>query len=264
MPVSDDETDAPPPGDAPEPPGLGRPVPEPAGAPLAATPFDGLEPSLWYLAAAGALYAGMLWLVYLTDVEILDRAGSDPWAFLRLQTLDDGILVGVTLLFGRLRFPGSWAGLGFRPVRPRWYAIGAGAGLAAAVLAWLVSVVIEQAGAPVPPHPVESILALADGIPEVLLVLLAVTLPVAIGEEIFFRGFAYRLLRARLGVVVAVGGSALVFALVHGLSPGAWLPILPVGIILAVVVERSGSLAPAMVGHAVVNALAVLAGLASW
>jgi hypothetical protein len=84
----------------------------------------------------------MLWLVYLTDVEIVDRAGSDSWAFLRLQTLDDGILVGVTLLFGRLRFPGSWAGLGIRPVRPRWYAIGAAAGLAAAVLAWLVSVVI--------------------------------------------------------------------------------------------------------------------------
>jgi CAAX protease family protein len=262
--VPDDETDALPPGDAPGPPGLTRPVPEPAGAPLAAPSFDGLEPSLWYLAAAGALYAGMLWLVYLTDVEILDLAESDPWAFLRLQTLDDGILIGVTLLFGLLRFPGSWSGLGIRPVPPRWYPIGAGAGLAAAVLAWLVSVAVEQAGAPVPPHPVESILARADGVREVLVVLVAVTLPVAIGEEIFFRGFAYRLLRARLGVGVAIGGSALIFALVHGLDPGVWLPILPVGIILAIVVERSGSLAPAMVGHAVVNALAVLAGLAGW
>ncbi len=57
-----------------------------------------------------------------------------------------------------------------------------------------------------------------------------------------------------------IGASALLFALVHGLEPGAWLPILPVGVILAVVVERSGSLAPAIVGHAVVNTLAVLAG----
>jgi membrane protease YdiL (CAAX protease family) len=264
MPVPDDETDALPPADAPEPSGLARPVPEPAGAPLAAPSFDSLEPSLWYLAAAGALYAGMLWLVYLTDVEILDRAENDPWAFLRLQALDDGLLVGVTLLFGRLRFPGSWAGLGFRPVPPRWWSIGAGAGLAAAVLAWLVSVALERAGAPVPPQPVESVLARADSVREVLLVLAAVTLPVAIGEESFFRGFAYCLLRARLGVGVAIVGSALIFALVHGLDPGAWLPILPVGIIFAIVVERSGSLAPAMVGHAVVNALAVLAGLAGW
>jgi CAAX protease family protein len=262
--VPDDETDALSPGDASEPPGLGGPAPQPAAEPPAAPPFDGLEPSLWYLAAAGALYAGMLWVVYLTDAEILDRAESDPWAFLRLQALDDGILVGVALLFGRLRFPGSWAGLGFRPVAPRWWPIGAGAGVGAAVMAWLVSLALERVGTPVPPHPVESVLAQADGGWEVLLVLVGVTLPVAIGEEAFFRGFAYRLLRARLGVGIAIGGSALIFALVHGLDPGAWLPILPVGIILAVVVEYSGSLAPAMAGHAVVNALAVLADVAGW
>jgi membrane protease YdiL (CAAX protease family) len=261
--VPDDETGAPPPGDPPEPPGL-APAPEPSGAPLAPPPLDSPEPSLWYLVAAGGLYTGLLWLVYLADVQILDRAERDPWAFLRLQALDDGILVGVALLFGRLRFPGSLAALGFRPVAPCWWPIGAGAGLVAAILAWLASVGLERIGASVPPHPVESVLGQADGVGEVLLVLVAVTIPVAIGEETFFRGFAYRLLRARLGVGVATAGSALLFALVHGLDLGAWIPILPVGIVFALVVERSGSLAPAMVGHAVVNAFAVLAGLVGW
>ncbi len=238
---------------------LGRRVADPGAVPPPPQPGSP-DASLWYLAAAGALYAGGLWAVYLADVEILNRAESDAWSFFWLQALDDGILTAVALLFGRFRFPGSWAALGFRRVRARWWPIGVGAGLAAAALAWAVSAALERWGTPVPPHPVESIVARAESAWDVVVVLAAVTVPVAVGEEVFFRGFAYRLLRARFGVAVAIGVSALFFALVHGLDLGAWLPILPVGIVFAVVVERSGSLGPAMVGHAVVNAVAVLSG----
>ena len=45
-----------------------------------------------------------------------------------------------------------------------------------------------------------------------------------------------------------------------GLEPGAWVPILPVGVVLALLVEWSGSLWPAITAHGVVNALAVLLG----
>lgn len=190
----------------------------------------------------------------------MERAETDAWTFFWVQVVDDGVLTGVALLFGLTRFPGSWAALGFRPVRLRWWVVGAGAGAIAAGLAWLVSVAAERSGVPVPPHPVETVLARAADARELALVLVAVTVPVAVGEETFFRGYAYRLLRARLGIAGAIGASALLFALVHGLEPGAWLPILPVGVILAVVVEQSGSLAPAIVGHAVVNALAILGG----
>jgi membrane protease YdiL (CAAX protease family) len=110
----------------------------------------------------------------------------------------------------------------------------------------------------VPDHPVESMIARADQLPDLLLVLVAVTLPVAVGEEAFFRGYAYRVVRARLGVAAALGGTAVVFAIVHGLEPGAWLPVLPIGLLLGLLVERSGSLVPAMIAHVVVNALAVL------
>jgi uncharacterized protein len=218
------------------------------------------DASLWDLAAAGALYAGLLLgLVSLTDVAIFERAETDPWTFFWLQCLDGGLLAGVALLFGRLRYPGAWAALGFRSVGLRWWALGAVAGVSAAALAWGASAVVEQ-WTPIPPHPVESLLARTSGAPDLLLVLLAVTVPVAAGEETFFRGYAYRLLRARLGVVAAVGGSALLFALVHGLEPGAWLPIVPVGIMLALLVERSRSLWPAVAAHAVVNSLAILVG----
>jgi hypothetical protein len=163
----------------------------------------------------------------------------------------------VALLFARLRYPGSWSDLGFRRPRPRWWGLGAAAGIGAAALAWATSALVDQ-WMPVPTHPVESLLERMDSIPDLLLVLVAVTVPVAVGEETFFRGYAYRLLRARLGVAAAIGGTALLFALVHGLDPGAWLPILPVGVVLALVVERSGSLWPAVTAHGVFNAVAVL------
>jgi membrane protease YdiL (CAAX protease family) len=173
--------------------------------------------------------------------------------------VDDGLLAGVTLLFARLRYPGSWAALGFRLPRPRWWVLGAAAGLGAAVLAWATSEVVER-WMPIPTHPVESLLERATDLPDLLLILVAVTVPVAIGEETFFRGYAYRLLRARFGVVAGIATSALLFALVHGLEPGAWLPVLPIGVVLALLVERSGSLWPAVTAHGVVNALAVLLG----
>ena len=81
---------------------------------------------------------------------------------------------------------------------------------------------------------------------------------VPFAEEAFFRGFAYRVLRARFGAGAAVVTTAVGFALGHGLAPGAWLPVVPIGLILALLVEGSGSLWPAVAAHATVNVLAVL------
>jgi membrane protease YdiL (CAAX protease family) len=209
--------------------------------------------------AAGGLYIGLLFVfVSLSDGDVFARAEADPWTFLWTQCLDDSVLAGVALLFARLTFPGSWPGLGFRAVSPRWLAVGAGAGVGAAIMAWAVSAVLEAGGLAIPSHPVETLLGRVSGVPDLLLVLLGVTVPVAFGEETFFRGLAYRVVRARWGVPLAVTVTALAFALVHGYELGGWLPVLPVGLVLAALVEWSGSLLPAMVAHAVVNALAVL------
>ncbi len=254
-----DEAPGPRPSGAP-PAGLqiaGPPAVERAGV---AGPVVGPRPRLGDLVAAGALYAATLFLVvYLTEGRLLEGVAVDPHAFLWLQGIDDGILTAVALLFGLLRFPRSWRALGFRRVSWRWWGIGAGAGVGAAAAAWAVSTGLERLGWPAPAHPVEEVLAGVTSSTDLLFILLAVTIPVPIGEETFFRGFAYRVLRARLGLVAAIGLTALLFALVHGVELGSWLPVFPVGLVFAVLVERSGSLLPAMVGHAVVNALAVLA-----
>lgn len=89
-----------------------------------------------------------------------------------------------------------------------------------------------------------------------LFVLGAIAAPIA--EEFLFRGLLYPLLRNRLSVALAVGISAFAFAFVHFLPP--LIPALFVmGIVLAVLVERFQSLYPAMLVHALNNAVALIA-----
>ncbi|MDR7520410.1 MAG: CPBP family intramembrane glutamic endopeptidase [Armatimonadota bacterium] len=94
-----------------------------------------------------------------------------------------------------------------------------------------------------------------------LLVLLAVVVP--IGEEVFFRGFVYGGLRARWGITVAVLASAGFFAVVHRqLVHGVLIFLL--GVVLALLYERTRSLVPAVVTHALTNILAVVSIWRGW
>ncbi len=87
-----------------------------------------------------------------------------------------------------------------------------------------------------------------------LLVLAAVP---AVCEELLVRGAIARGLRPRLGMLGAALLSSLYFAALHGSL--ARLPItFALGMVLALVTLRSGSVVPAMVIHAGNNAAAVL------
>ena len=77
-------------------------------------------------------------------------------------------------------------------------------------------------------------------------------------EELAFRGVLFPWLRARLGLPAAAVLSALCFAFLHGVI--LLVPALTViGIALALIYERSGSLWPAIVTHGVFNALMIAA-----
>lgn len=89
-----------------------------------------------------------------------------------------------------------------------------------------------------------------------LLVLVAGLAPLA--EELFFRGMLYPLLRARLGPAPAIVLNAAIFAVAHViplLMPGLFV----VGLFLAYLRERSGSIWPSVLLHAMQNTLALLA-----
>jgi len=85
-----------------------------------------------------------------------------------------------------------------------------------------------------------------------LLILVAVIAPIA--EELFFRGMLYPLLRQRRSAKVAIVLNGFVFALIHFiplLIPGLFF----VGMVLAWVRERSGSIIPCILLHAAQNSI---------
>jgi membrane protease YdiL (CAAX protease family) len=91
--------------------------------------------------------------------------------------------------------------------------------------------------------------------------LLCVIVP--IGEEVFFRGFVYGGLRRRWGVAAALVVSSLFFSVVH-LKLVHGFSIFLLAVIFALVYERTGSLVPPIVAHAVNNLIAVLSMWRDW
>lgn len=89
-----------------------------------------------------------------------------------------------------------------------------------------------------------------------LLVITAVILT-PIGEEALLRGVIYSRLRKHLPFWAAVMISSLLFALVHG-NLFQIVATVPLGILLAVLVEASGRLALAVSGHVVFNLSALI------
>ena len=92
---------------------------------------------------------------------------------------------------------------------------------------------------------------------DLLWLLLLIGLAAPIVEEFFFRGLLFSYLRSKGNVRVAAGGSALVFAVSHGVL--LLIPSLFVfGFILARLTERHGSLYPAIAMHMLNNTIVVL------
>lgn len=107
------------------------------------------------------------------------------------------------------------------------------------------------------------------GPPALLLVVTALGLAPALGEELLFRGLIQQTARHWLPAGSAVTVSAIAFGLLHldlAQSSAAFL----MGLYLGIAVERSGSLLVAMLSHALNNTLGVLlppnalGGVAEW
>lgn len=91
-------------------------------------------------------------------------------------------------------------------------------------------------------------------------VLLLILMSVVIGpaaEEVTFRGMMYRRMRSHIGKPMAVLLSSLIFGLYHG-NMVQFLYTMPVGILLALVYEKSGSLKLTIAVHMALNLWAIL------
>jgi hypothetical protein len=76
-------------------------------------------------------------------------------------------------------------------------------------------------------------------------------------EELFFRGFLYQALRQRWGANVAIIASGVLFSLAH-FSLYLLVPIAVIGFALAYLYERTDSLGPPIMLHALNNLISVV------
>src|SRR5262249_22999615 len=175
--------------------------------------------------------------------------------FLLRAVVLDVALVGVVYL--RVVRPRviTWQDMGLSAVRqPRVWLAGLVAtpvlfALAASLELFLKAVGIQQTqltslewlrGVPLWPFPLVAFSA-------------AVLAPIA--HDVFLRGYVFRAYLEQKGPVQAYVFSSLLFALVH-LNVPAILPIFAIGLFLAYLYHRTGSVLPGMIAHAFNNAVA--------
>ena len=193
-------------------------------------------------------------LAALSAVLLLGLDVSRATLALALTALVEAAMVGVAWRFSVAKYGCSWRVLGFR-----WRAAGGWRLMGVGLLACLGAVGVYAA--------VLSALGLHDLLPSAPFFLerspgvIAVGAVLAVGvapaaEETFFRGFIFNGLRHRLGAWGAAAASAGLFALAH-LDPAVFVPIFLIGLVLAWVYFKSGSLWSAIIVHLAYNSLAL-------
>ncbi len=110
---------------------------------------------------------------------------------------------------------------------------------------------------PIEGHPVVEELLEPGGMALKLSLALSVTLSAPFFEEIFFRGFLYQALRRAMDARAAVVISAGLFASIHPWGFQAIL-VFPLGLLLAYLMERTGSVVPCIAVHFFVNGSSLL------
>ena len=184
-----------------------------------------------------------------------------------LETIALGATLAIYLAFGtgiavalrRLGSPVAFLGLRWPTLRDLGLTL-------ALVVPWYVGIAVITAlssaalngGRVVPGNTRELFIQHPHGVGILVLALLVTAVAAPLCEEAFFRGMLFRLLRRRFPLWAAVLLSAMAFGLAHA-SPTVSFALLPVftymGVMLAVVYARTGSLTNSVLLHGLNNAV---------
>jgi uncharacterized protein len=237
----------------------GRP-PDPPELPVGADPAPRWP--AWF-APAGFLGGFAVTLVVSVFAGIIvTAAGTDisdempPELLLVLTVLQGLILCGTAVfLAARIQRPKAWHfGLRRAPFWPSvgWALLGLAAFFAFAIL-------YTQLVTPEGEQSVTEDLGADESNAKLILAGIVVIVVAPIAEEFFFRGFFYRALRSRLGVLAAAAIDGVVFGLIH-YSGSDTLDLLPVlaflGFVFCLVYERTRTLYTVIALHALNNSIA--------
>jgi len=183
------------------------------------------------------------------------RALSGLWPVLALFVGQSFLFLFFTWLVvlrpHRLRL----ADIGLRPTYRSWYRLAVAAGLLCVPAASVINVAFQTLlGEPVENPQLKALAPEGFNWTSLVAMLLLVGVLVPVIEEIIFRGLVFGWLRKHLRFAYAAPIAAVLFACAHGVWP--LVPVLTfMGLALAAMVERSGSLWPAIILHGTFNAV---------
>lgn len=169
--------------------------------------------------------------------------------------LQSAIILTALLLVIVLRRGLSLQSLGLVRTEQKWVLRGILLAIAAIPAVAVVNIVVSNLrGAPLENPQIELLNPGSLSAGPVLLTLFAAGLVAPVVEEVVFRGFFYSWLRTRFGLPLSMAVSAGLFSLLHGIA--ILIPALfVVGLMLAWIYEKSGSLWPAIVMHSTFNTI---------
>ncbi|MDP8262185.1 MAG: CPBP family intramembrane metalloprotease [Candidatus Ancaeobacter aquaticus] len=107
------------------------------------------------------------------------------------------------------------------------------------------------------PHELVKIFSVEKSAYKIIYLVLVATVFAPLYEEIVFRGFIYTVLRKYLGVTQSLCMSAIIFGAIH-FNMSQFIPVMGLGIILAYLYERTGTLIAPIVFHMLNNTVAIL------
>ncbi|MDR9458949.1 MAG: type II CAAX endopeptidase family protein [Dehalococcoidia bacterium] len=193
--------------------------------------------------------------------EFFDLLASEglltPWLAIVFvgMLLGEGAFVLGAWQFSVFKYKIGWSALGFRSFNMRkGLLLAAGVVLAGLLISVLYDLLMSQFGD-------ESSSLILDFTDTALglatITILAVVLA-PFAEEIFFRGFLFTGIGNRYGNGWGAVFSALIFAIAHLMQPGAFLPIFLLGLLLAWLYMKTGSIWACIITHSVYNSLALV------
>ena len=259
----------PPAGGAPAQPAAFAPEEGPGNKSLAFwVPFDALFGLIFAIVLQTIALVGFMAAQGLSGLEDIQGLQNDPtFTLIAAPTLGLGFAVMAVMRIRLLRkLPWGWFGIHGRNVGA---AIGWGtlAGFAFLAINAAFGFLFEQLGST--PDQAEQIIRPFKTASPLQLGLLGLFI-VLVGpflEEVFFRGYALRAFRQRLGPKWGIVLSAALFSAPHALSittgfAGLLLPIFAGGLILGYVYHRTGNLWSCTIAHCINNLVGFLALLA--
>jgi membrane protease YdiL (CAAX protease family) len=161
-------------------------------------------------------------------------------------------LLPVVAILGRRK--ASWRLLGFNAFSGGAMGVGCGIIVITYAAIFIHNVTLMLLGVPTQ---AETLVDLLDSAPVAVAVALAGILVAPFVEEIFFRGFVFQGLRQTYGWNKAALVSSALFGALH-MQLVALVPTFLLGYALAIIFNRSNSIWPGIILHALVNALAIV------